>query len=218
MGEYNKSSNSGLNEVLEGKVLQESMLVRTASKLSRLSQHFGWPVLILFLIGPQSVAGHESLMIYFLIALPVAISSLVLRWWSFGYVRNEGFIIDGPYRYVRNPAELACVMAYTAGGVLLRLPTWYNLGAITVAILYISFVSIYYEDKYKRLYASMYLRYVQRVRRWIPTSLPAANPVKKDYQLSRAFLFDKRWWLWMLGYLFVFGMRYRMGSIWKWIH
>jgi protein-S-isoprenylcysteine O-methyltransferase Ste14 len=208
--------NSGLHEVLEGKLLQDSPLVSAASKVGRLSQHFGVPVLIAFLLGPQDVSQRDSLMIYFLFALPAGLSSLILRWWTFGYVRGKDFVINGPYRYVRNPAELACVLAYSAGGVLLRLPAWYILSIVAISILYMSFVSIAYEHKLIRLYGSQYVRYAQRVRRWIPASLPAANALKQNYELSRAVLFDVRWWLWLLGYLLVFAYRYRNGPLLEW--
>jgi len=208
--------NSGLHEVLEGKVLKESPLISAASKMGRFSQHLGLPVLFAFLLGPAGVSPKDSLMIYFLIALPVGISALGLRWWCFGFVRGKDFVVNGPYRYVRNPAELACVMAYTSGAVLLRLPFWYIITIVVFSIFYMSFVSISYEHNLTKLYGSQYLRYAQRVRRWIPASLPAANPLKQDYQLSRAVLFDMRWWLWLLGYLVVFGIRYRNGPVVPW--
>ncbi|MEO5666593.1 MAG: hypothetical protein ABIR96_00900, partial [Bdellovibrionota bacterium] len=88
-----------------------------------MSRYFGIPALLLFLIGPASIRGSlSSITLYFLIATPLAVGAVMIRWWCLGYTRGQGFIVNGPYRYVRNPVELSCVLAYIAAAILLRFP------------------------------------------------------------------------------------------------
>jgi protein-S-isoprenylcysteine O-methyltransferase Ste14 len=204
--------NTGLHEVLEGRVYRESPLVGVAAKLGSLSQHFGIPMLLIYLFGPVSPTGSRSAVsLYFTIAAPIACAALALRWWCYGYVREKEFIVNGPYRYVRNPVELSNILAYIAGAILLRFPWWYFGVVVGLSVVYMSFVSIAYERRLVELYGTQYLRYIQRVRRWIPSSLPATNPLRPDFFLTRAFFMTAGVWLWILGFLVIFGLRFRYG-------
>ena len=192
-------------------------MVGAAAKWGRLSRYFGIPVLLLFLFGPPSIESSlPSLPLYFVIAMPIAICALVLRWWCLGYVREKEFIVNGPYRYVRNPVELSCVLAYTAAAILLRFPWWYTLSVAALCVLHLSFVSIAYERDLLQRHGSQYARYAQRVRRWIPSSLPATNSQRPDYYVTRAIFSDLRIWLWLAAYLGVFAIRTHFGSVSRW--
>jgi len=209
--------NSGLHEVLEGRVFRQSPLVGAAAKWGRVSRYFGIPILLMFLFGPASIQGSQSsLVLYFAIAAPIALGSLALRWWCLGYAREKEFIVNGPYRYVRNPVELSCVLTYTASAILLRFPWWYTLLAALLCILHMSFVAIAYERDLVARYGGQYARYVQRVRRWIPSSLPATNSQRPDYNLTKAILSDLKILIWLAGFLAVFAIRSHYGSIARW--
>jgi protein-S-isoprenylcysteine O-methyltransferase Ste14 len=209
--------NSGINEVLEGRVFKESPLVGAAAKWSRVSQHFGIPILLIFLFGPPSIQGSESsLALYFAISIPIALGALGIRWWSMGYGREKEFIVNGPYRYVRNPVELSCVLAYTAAAILLRFPGWYTSVVALVGIIHMSFVSISYERNLVIRHGTRYLRYAQRVRRWIPSSVASTNATRPDFDLTFAVFSDLRIWVWLVGYLAVFAIRSHFGSIASW--
>src|SRR5438045_2463837 len=109
--------------------LGDSFLVGYASRARHISHEFGWPVLLLYLVGPGAMPGPVAAILpfYLLLSLPAMLSGLWLRLWSKGYYRRDGFIIDGPYRYVRNPVELGALLVYAGGGILMALPWWYIL-------------------------------------------------------------------------------------------
>ncbi len=205
-----KKSKEQLSQVSLARGLPESSLSKWACKIARISRYLGWPVLIGFLFGPPaSVQSSVGLNMFFIFAIPIALCSVALRWWSFGFVREKHFVVNGPFRYVRNPVELSCLLAYVAGGVLLALPGWYVLLLVIMAAVYMSFIAIGYESLLLQRHASKYKKYMQRVRRWIPLSLPATNSENQDFSIGRAFFYDKQGWLWFIAYIAVYSIRRR---------
>jgi protein-S-isoprenylcysteine O-methyltransferase Ste14 len=209
--------NSAIHEVLAGRLFRESPLVGAAANWGRLTRYFGWPMLALYLFGPSAIEGSQgSFALYFFFGMPVILSAVALRWWCLGYARETSFIVNGPYRYVRNPVELSCVLAYLGAAILLRFPGWYTVLCGFLCALHMSFVAIAYDRQLLERYGSQYLRYVQRVRRWLPASLPATNARRPDYNLTRAVLADVGVWIWLVGFLTVFAVRTRYGSSANW--
>ena len=137
----------------------------------------------------------------------VAACAVGLRWWSFGFEKEKHFVVNGPYRYVRNPVELSALFAYTSAGVFLGIPTVYLLSVIVGVVIYLSFVSIHYENELIKNFGWKYIRYKERVRRWIPSSLPSTNPERQDFSIGRAFVYDKKGFLWFFLLLIVAGLR-----------
>ncbi len=204
-----KRTNEETNSSIE-QAFGQSVLSKMGYRLMKVSRYFGWPVLLAFLLGPPATVGAPQLLkLFFVITIPVALSAVVLRWWSFGFVREKHFVVNGPFRYVRNPVELSCLLGYVAGGILLALPGWYIGGLVLMSAFYMSFASIAYEETLLQRYASKYERYRQRVRRWIPLSLPATNAEKQDFSIGRAFFFDRWGWIWFLSYCAVYAIRSR---------
>ena len=206
-----------VNEILDGDIMRESLVASFAGKMAKISRYGGWFVLIAFLLGPPRLLSEDvQVELFFILALPVGLSAAALRWWSFGYVREKHFVVNGPYRYVRNPVELSCLLGYVAGGVFLALPGWYVFSLVALMALYMSFVSISYEKMLLRRHASKYVRYMNRVRRWFPLSLPATNSEKQDFSIGRGFSMDKPGWTWAFLYLVVFSLRSRWSfDLWQ---
>lgn len=189
----------------------ESSLVSSATKIRKYSRQFGWPFLLLLLVSPLNLLDfHESLLILFLIGCPSIGVGLALRLWARGYVGKQGvFVVDGPFRYVRNPVELGAVLAYAGAGIILGVQWWCNLGILVLAILYLSFVAIPVERQLYSDFGTTYLKYSQRVKRWWPSHYPAANRSNLSFSFLSAFANEKESLLWLAGYVCVYAIRRR---------
>jgi protein-S-isoprenylcysteine O-methyltransferase Ste14 len=186
---------------------RESTLYRVAARCRKVSQYFGWPMLVALMFAPVNPDLDYNYVYYFFLAVPIGLSSLVLRLMSQGFDRNQYLVVNGPYRYIRNPVELGALLGYTAAATALALPAWYTLSLLTLSLLYMSFVSIAYERDLKRRYGSHYVKYARRVRRWFPLELPATNPEMQDYSFHLALVNERNAGLWLLGYILVFSLR-----------
>lgn len=200
--ESDESSDKSLIE------LKKSPLASIAAPLAKISAFGGWPVLVAFLFAPESgFSGQNLPAIYLAMALLVGLSAAALRAWSLGYIRKNVFVVSGPYRYVRNPVELSCLIGYSAGAIFLALPYWYTLSVLAGAWLYMSLLAFHYESGNLQRHGWNYLRYKQRVSRWIPSSLPAANPGAGDFSIARAMFSDGKGWTWFVLLLVVAALR-----------
>jgi protein-S-isoprenylcysteine O-methyltransferase Ste14 len=195
-------------EALQDAGLGESWWVPLASKCHKASAEFGWPVLLLFLAGPAVPRVTPSeLYLYAVLGLPAILLGLGLRLWSRGYARGEGFVWDGPYRYVRNPVESGALFIYGGAATLLQLPWWYNMICLTVSLIYLNFSGLHYEREIFLKLGAPFLRYKQRVRRWIPSSLPGANRTNRSYTLLHALYNERHSAIWIVAYAVIFGLR-----------
>ncbi len=182
--------------------------MRASARVRKFSQYFGWPILLLFLVAPGGrFASGSEFGVYALAAAPVAFCALWIRLWSRGYVREMGFVVNGPYRYVRNPVELGSLLGYIAGGIALKIPALYLIPSIGLAMGYMSFTALHYEREMLRRMGRSYLKYSQKVRRWVPLGLPATNSANQDYLLSRAIAHEGASLLWILGWMAVLALR-----------
>jgi len=193
----------------QGLHLEEGLFVRVARAFQKISPQFGWPILLLFLVGPEAMRGSksESFPIYLLLGTFPVLGGLVLRFWARGFSRADGFVLDGPYRYVRNPVELGSMAAYLGFGIVLGLSMPYLTFALIVAFVFLSFTSKAYERDILIKVGGPYLRYARRVRRWIPSSLPGSNRSARTYSIFHALKFEKETLLWFILYLVVFAVR-----------
>jgi protein-S-isoprenylcysteine O-methyltransferase Ste14 len=192
----------------QGPAVEETAILRASAKIRKFSQYFGWPMLLLLLVAPgERFKSSAEFGIYALAAVPVAFCALWIRLWSRGYVRNMGFVVNGPYRYVRNPVELGSLLGYVAAGVALKIPAYYLLPSIALAMGYMSFTAVHYEREMTRKMGRAYLKYSQKVRRWFPLGLPATNSENQDYLLTRAMAHEGGSLLWILGWMAVLALR-----------
>jgi protein-S-isoprenylcysteine O-methyltransferase Ste14 len=182
---------------------------RIALKFRRISYQFGWPALFLFLVGPRSQVGQDSwaAVILLWLGIPAVLSGLALRVWSRGYFRMDGFVMDGPYRYVRNPVELGALFGFVGASITMGLPAWYTVLVLLAAVIYLSFVGLAADRLLVERHGGAYLRYARRVSRWIPNSLPAANRSNRSFSLLHALSFERESFVWALGYVIIFALR-----------
>ena len=213
MTDYNSTGDKAVQDVIATE--SYSLLLLWSRRARKLAPQFAWPMLILFAAGPGlSILSDSSRWPWMFVAsLPLFVCGLTLRLWSRGFYRKDGFVIDGPYRYVRNPVELGAVLCYAGVGLLLGLPNWYNFLCQVIAVAFLTFVTVDVDRELTNQFGTLYLRYSQRIRRWVPTSLPGTNRSKRNFSLLHA-LSNEIWSLfWVLGMGLVIFLRHRLATL-----
>jgi protein-S-isoprenylcysteine O-methyltransferase Ste14 len=75
-------------------------------------------------------------------------------------------VVDGPFRFTRNPLYLSLTLLYSGTALLLNL-LWVVL-LLPIALVIMQFGVISREERYlEKKFGQEYLRYKTRVRRWI---------------------------------------------------
>jgi protein-S-isoprenylcysteine O-methyltransferase Ste14 len=108
--------------------------------------------------------------------LLVALSAGLFAWSFFWFARQKttiipnkpatALVLDGPFRFTRNPLYLA--LALLAAGAGLWLNTWWVFILLVPAIALIDRLVIAREEAYlRRRFGAEYDAYMARVRRWI---------------------------------------------------
>jgi protein-S-isoprenylcysteine O-methyltransferase Ste14 len=197
---------------VQGGPMDPSQLMSIAVWFRKISPQFGWPALVLLTLAPHSTGGlgwTEYSGVFLALGLPVLLCGLALRLWARGYNRKEGFVIDGPYRYIRNPVEVGALLTYVGAGLVLGLPWWFTLALGLITIFFLSIVGLQVDRDLSLFFGRPFLRYSRRVKRWIPTRLPGTNRTDRNFSLSQAFLHEKESLLWICGFLVVFALRSR---------
>jgi protein-S-isoprenylcysteine O-methyltransferase Ste14 len=83
----------------------------------------------------------------------------------------ERLVVDGAYRYVRNPMYVA-VLALLLGQVLLFASGWLLGYLVVVAVTTDVFVRSYEEPTLREAYGPAYEEFCAHVRRWLPRLTP----------------------------------------------
>jgi hypothetical protein len=203
-------------EAVQVSPLEESSFVRFAHRSRKMSHQFGWPALFLILIGPSSTdstPNKDNFPFFLLIGILPVLCGLGLRLWARGFKRDEGFVLDGPYRYVRNPVELGAMMVYAGAAIIAGLKPWYIGVSALITMAYLSAVASSYESDILRKIGGPYLRYCRRVGRWIPNSHPGTNRTQRTFSSLHAFGAERESLIWIVGYLCVFAARYRIPEL-----
>lgn len=169
-------------------------------------------MLLLYACAPLNAAHFsESWRLFLFMGLPSVVMGLGLRLWSRGYDRDSGLVLDGAYRYVRNPVELGAILVFAGAAVVLGVKWWFNAVSLVLAIAYMSLISVSYERVLYLKMGGIYLRYAQRVRRWLPSRFPATNRSNLAYSLGRAIREERDGLVWLVGYAVVYAFRRRVG-------
>ncbi len=196
--------------LVQDPALEDSAVVNLASFARKTFPQFGVPVLILFLVAPRELEWlKNSAWILALAGLPVALLGIGLRLWSRGFKRADGMVVDGPYRYVRNPVELGAVLGFTGAGIALGIQFWFLAVILFLAVAWMSFASLAAEREVFLIRGGAYLRFMRRVRRWIPTRYAATNRSNSAHSLTHALKFEKDTIVWLVGYAVVYAISYR---------
>jgi protein-S-isoprenylcysteine O-methyltransferase Ste14 len=83
------------------------------------------------------------------------------------------FVAMGPYRYVRNPMYVGAILALLGGGLIVRSVSVLLLAVVFWTLAHL-LVLLNEEPSLERRFGESYLRYKQRVHRWLP-SVPASR-------------------------------------------
>ncbi len=82
------------------------------------------------------------------------------------YKSTSFLMTDGPFRYSRNPIYIADAVLYV--GLALALDWIWALALLPFVLVVVRFGVIEREERYlERQFSDEYLRYKQRVRRWL---------------------------------------------------
>ncbi len=209
MGPYDSTGESSV----QGAFLRDSQIMNLSLRFRKWAPQFGWPSLLILLLIPSSqglMKDPHVFRLFFGMGLPIFLLGLALRLWARGYNRKDGFVLDGPYRYIRNPVELGAVFVFVAGGVLMGIPWWGYAVVVISSLVYLSFVGLAVDRDLELFYGKSFYRYTQRVKRWIPSRLPGTNRSHRTYSLGHALKFEKEGVLWILGYIFIYGLKNRI--------
>lgn len=106
----------------------------------------------------------------------VALFAAILSWSFLNFARRRttiipnmpanALVVEGPYRFTRNPMYLA--LAFLTAGAGLWLNTWWVLILLVPAVVAIDRLVIAREEAYlRRRFGSDYDAFTSRVRRWI---------------------------------------------------
>jgi len=163
---------------------RESVLVSTIFTV------FGGPGIVLFFFPlwmtgfrvaadqplPQTIAGIE-LIVFGLFPLLESIRRLVVtgRGTLMPIVPTEQLVVNGLYRYVRNPMYVGVLLALS-GEVILFNRNALIVYAVLVSIAMHCFVYFYEEPTLTRTYPLEYALYREHVPRWIPRLTPWRAP------------------------------------------
>lgn len=134
-------------------------------------------------------------------SIPVIIIGVIVMtwsWWLFQKNKTDVsltgnpsfFVVNGPYRFSRNPMYLGILMILTGIGI-----SFSTIPLLIVPILFFITVSLYHipieEMKMARIFKSLYIGYKKRVWRWI--SIPKRKLIVNQYQSQSEVENTKQW-------------------------
>jgi protein-S-isoprenylcysteine O-methyltransferase Ste14 len=167
-------------------------MLNVATALKKISPGFGIPAAILIALFFRPEAGQMSFdHFYFPLGSVLILLGLYLRIWVRGYVREEGFVVDGPYRYVRNPVELGTLLVYLGVCIALALVWWQQLIVLGCTLVYFETIAITNEEEMRRALGDRFERYRSRVRRWFPSRYPGMNRSGVSFSVTRGILRER---------------------------
>jgi protein-S-isoprenylcysteine O-methyltransferase Ste14 len=113
------------------------------------------------------------------------LAGLALHFWGSatlarGELRDDAAapVMDGPFRYVRNPIYLAGITMLLGVGLLYSPYRVVDLVMPLLLLLYFHVALVRFEEpELKRRFGERYSEYCQRVPRWLPIPRPQSRPV-----------------------------------------
>lgn len=129
-------------------------------------------------VGPRLPIGRW----HWLGIVPLAIGALALLWCNWAFVtRGRGtaapydppraLVIQGLYRYVRNPMYVSATLIVLGIGIWTSAAILFGY-SLLLALSYQIFVRFYEEPRLRRVFGQSYLEYCAAVPRWWPRLTP----------------------------------------------
>lgn len=171
---------------------------------------FSWPVLLLYAFCPNDLvySNEEAWKLYYRLAgIVILVLGFFIRYWARAYEKKDSFVLDGPYRYVRNPVELGAVAFFLGTGLILEFNILYVLLVSLSSVAFMNYASIVYETEIFLALGTIYLRYKKRVHRWIPSWLPGINKSQENLKLLRGLRQELSSYLYFIGVFLVVALR-----------
>ena len=137
---------------------------------------------------PLRVIGRDGEMPHgwsYIGAVPLAIGLVVYAWTAFDFAWTgrgtpapidppRQLVIQGLYRYVRNPMYVGVLLVIAGQAVLRR--SWQTMGyAMAVAIVFAVFVVVLEEPLLRAQFGAAYSQYCSEVPRWLPRRARSAR-------------------------------------------
>jgi len=109
------------------------------------------------------------------ISLPFILLGEWIRVWSVG-IRDSNLTLNilvtaGPYAYVRNPSYLG-TFVIGLGAVVMSGLLWFIPIYIFLFFMGYQPMVLWEEDRLRKIHGGTYLRYKEKIRRWIPSITP----------------------------------------------
>lgn len=144
------------------------------------------PALIVWLTRntPYEASYPPKTALVWLVGLCFALAGLILMYWTLKLFNTKGgggtpapwepiknLVIEGPYRFVRNPMLLGVILFLVAEALLLRsMPIL--LWMIAFVVLNTVYFALSEEPELEKRYGKSYIDYKHNVSRWIPRLSP----------------------------------------------
>ncbi len=156
------------------------------------------------------LAGHGTrggIQFFICLGALIIAAGAAVRTWATAYLKGEvvhdmalhsdQVVSDGPYRYLRNPLYLGCILLAVGIGVLARMPNWIVLVAATT-LFYLRLI-LREEDALTRSQSESYLAFRRAAPRLIPSLKPRLPPSGRTAHWLQAFGAESFFWVFALG-------------------
>lgn len=204
----------------QGSYVINSTRIKIAKVLKKIfGNDFSWPTLLFFAVAPNTwIATWNTALtknLYQFSGLLIILFGFLVRYWARSYEKKTSFVLDGPYRYLRNPVEFGSVLFYLGTGLLLNYHFLFILAVVSLSVFYLEFVSVIYETEVFMALGTVYLRYKSRVSRWFPSRLPGINKTRENLKLLRGLRQEKSSYFYFAGIFIIVALRnhLQLGSL-----
>ncbi|NCN26993.1 hypothetical protein GW915_05405 [bacterium] len=187
--------------------------VRIGYSLGRVSRHFGWPMLLILLVLPSStrILLPKQQLLYSFFVLLLAGLAFATRIWSRGYSSGEQFVVEGPFRHVRNPVQVSYFLIYTSALLFFKVNFLVIFLVLIVAFVWMHLRSLCVERNFYLNLGPLFLKYKERVRIWLPSVIPEMNRSGGNFNPIRSISPSLYEALWLVGIALVYTIKKRLG-------
>lgn len=124
-------------------------------------------------------------------AIPIGLGGLIYGWSVFSFLTvghgtpapvapPRTLVVEGPYRYLRNPMYLAVLLIVSGEAFLFKSFHLFVLATVFISVAMI-LVRFYEEPLLLATFGAAYQRYCNSVQRWLPGKHTQTNKVSRNY-------------------------------------